>query len=205
MRKRRFAQRFRRKQLWEIAQETAPVKAPAWKKERVKPDEVGATLTQQYEEAHAKQMWAPGYEHGAWTAYVIDPMAASILAWVKQRIDEPGSPIEFLREVQFEPLLDKWARAEARRMRFEGYIQQFGELDERGNAHRLMDQLVAWEKRSTSHAERLGLDPLALAKIRRELAELHKEEDAVHALTELQQRYARRRPEVLDGKAQDAG
>lgn len=149
------------------------------------------------------RIWAPMQaESGAWVPYVIEPMAESILAWALDRAQEPGSPIAFLAEAQFQPLLDRWARAEARRMRYEGHIAESGgEFDAEGNPHKLMDQLVVWEKRSTYHAERAGLDPLALAKIRRELAELHKEEDAVHALSELQQKYARRpKPQVIDGQ-----
>lgn len=155
-----------------------------------------------YEEHHDRaKLWAPKQEHGAWVPFVIEPMAESILAWVMARVEEPESPIGFLAEAQFQPLLDRWARAEARRMRLEGYVMMAGEIDERGNPHRVMETLTVWEKRSAAHAERLGLDPLALAKIRRELAELHREEDAVHALSELQAKYARRpRPEVLDGE-----
>ena len=202
-RKRRPAkQRFRRMQVWESKREKRVV-APPWKM-RPWEGEVPHSLAGVYEQA-CGEMWAPKNEHGAWAPYVIEPMAASILAWVMERVREPESPIAFLAEAQFQPLLDKWARAEARRMRFEGYIAQFGEVDERGNAHRLMETLVAWEKRSATHAERLGLDPLALARIRRELAELHKEEDAVHALAELQAKYARRRPEVIEGRVEDVG
>ncbi len=138
-------------------------------------------------------------EHGAHTPSIIEPLARDLVAWLLEQAAKPGSPIAFVAEEHFSPTLDKWARAEARRMRYEADIADHGEFDERGNQRPVAQALVTWEKRSAYHAERLGLDPFALAKIRRDRAadpdvELHQVQ------RELIEKYGRpRRHAAQDG------
>lgn len=130
--------------------------------------------------------------HGAGSPSVIEPMADGILAWLLDLAERPNSPIAFVVQEQFAPTLDKWARAEARRLRYEQHLADHGEFEESGDVRPMMGQLLAWEKRAASHAAALGLDPPSLARIQKDLAELHREEDAAQAMSELQAKYARR-------------
>lgn len=130
--------------------------------------------------------------HGAFTPYVVEPMAEGILAWLMEQAERPGSPIAFVAAEHFAPTLDKWARSEARRMRFEMNVAEHGEFETDGKTRPILEQLVQWDKRSANYAERLGLDPPSLAKIRLQLAEAHREEDAAEVMGDLQKKYAKR-------------
>lgn len=146
-------------------------------------------------EHNARIGWKPWGEkrtnltHGATSPTVIEPMAEEIIAWIKEEAARPGSPISFVAEPQFAPALDKWARAEARRLRFEENVEAHGEFDGFGKPRPVLTQLEAWDKRSAYYATTLGLDPASLARIRKDLAEMYREETGVHHLQELQAKY----------------
>jgi hypothetical protein len=141
----------------------------------------------------------PGIEH-SWAAlyhleggkYVIEPVAESILVWLLAQAEQPGSPIAFVAAPYFAPTVDKWARAEARRIRYEAELQEQGEFDDEGKPRPMMEMLSVWDKRAAYYAASLGLDPPSLAKIRYHLAEAHREEDSVVVMRELQGKYAAR-------------
>lgn len=144
---------------------------------------------------HPWRAWSWGTTlstHAAFTPYVIEPMAEGILAWLMEQAQRPNSPIAFVAAEHFAPTLDKWARAEARRMRFEQNISEYGEFEDDGSARPILEQLVQWDKRAGNYAEQLGLSPPSLAKIRTQLAEAHREEDAARVIVELQGKYAKR-------------
>ncbi len=114
----------------------------------------------------------PSFEtqHGAHTPSVIEPLARDLVGWLLAQAAKPGSPIAFVADEHFSPTLDKWARAEARRMRYEADIEAHGEFDEHGSQRPVALALVTWEKRATFHASALGLDPPSLARIRKDMA-----------------------------------
>jgi hypothetical protein len=126
---------------------------------------------------------------------VIEPMVMGILEWVLTKAREPGSVIAYLLEEQYQITLDKWARAEARRIRFEGYLDEVGENTSEGR--RTLEQLTSWDKRSAYYSERLGLDPPSLIKIRRDLGELHREMEGDKVLIDLQAKYGKKAKVVV--------
>src|SRR5215472_14576617 len=67
----------------------------------------------------AVRRWDVPFVHGAKSTFVIDGMAEGILDWLTTEASRTGSPIAFVLEPAFAPTLYKWARAEAKRMRFE--------------------------------------------------------------------------------------
>ena len=77
-------------------------------------------------------------------------------------------------------------------MRFESNVAEYGEFEDNGHTRPILEQLVQWDKRAGNYAEKLGLDPPSLAKIRLALAEAHREEDAAQTMGELQGKYAKR-------------
>ncbi|HWC39686.1 MAG TPA: hypothetical protein VG476_14205 [Acidimicrobiales bacterium] len=142
---------------------------------------------------------------GAGTDVTIAPEAGRIVTWLYEEAQKPGSPIGYVTEPQFAPAVEKWANSEARRMRLEADCNVNGEFDGFGRPRTALTSLERWEKISGYHAERLGLDPRSLAQIRRDLAELHREQDAVSTATDLQRKYARRPEAVIETDAEEDG
>ncbi len=144
----------------------------------------------------------PSFEttHGAHTPSIIEPLARDLVGWLLAQAAKPGSPIAFVADEHFSPTLDKWARAEARRMRYEAEIDANGEFDAAGNQRPVALALMAWERRSTFHASALGLDPPSLARIRKDMA-VDVASEVARTQAELIEKYAlpRRQP------AQDGG
>lgn len=126
---------------------------------------------------------------------VIEPMVMGILGWLMGKAQEEGSVMAYLLEEQYAITLDKWARAEARRIRFEGYVDEVGERSAEGR--RALEQLASWDKRSAYYGERLGLDPPSLIKIRRDLAELQREMEGDRVLVDLQAKYGKKAKVVV--------
>lgn len=132
--------------------------------------------------------------------YTIQPQAGGIVAWLMEEAGRPGSPIDYLLEPQFQVAIERWANAEARRMRLEQALFEKGEFDAFGRPSPVLDALAQWDKRCGYYGERLGLDPKALANIHRNLQELHRERDADKTIVDLQQKYKRRFEVLEDGE-----
>jgi hypothetical protein len=151
--------------------------------------------------------WKPfDREHGAYATQVVEPMAAAILEWLMQQAEKPGSPLAFICEEFFAPGLNRWATAEARCLRLRSYLAEKGELED-GRERPALETLYKWEKVSAHYAQLFGLDPPSLARIRRDLAELTKEEGNLKVLEELRGKYAKRvslGPQMGPHKAQEA-
>lgn len=140
--------------------------------------------------------WAPfGQAAGTSVPAVVEPMVIGILEWLHDQARQKRSPIAYLLEEQYSITLDKWARAEARRMRFETYVEEVGEHTAEGR--RALEQLTAWDKRSAYYGERLGLDPPSLISIRRGLGELRREDEADRVSVDLKEKYGRANKKVV--------
>jgi hypothetical protein len=147
----------------------------------------------------------PGHKlsmrHGAFSARVVDALAEQITAWALSLAAEPGSPIAHLGGEHFLPSILAWARDEARVLRLEDDVAEHGMFDGEGQERAVARMLERWSLRAESKRQRLGLDPLSLARLRRDLVEAS---TARALLTDqAQQRLRERQAEDLDVQDDD--
>lgn len=133
----------------------------------------------------------PALQHGARSSLVTDPLAAELAAALLEDRPDLGQYPESVRA---------WARAEARCVLLEDYHTREGFLDPGGNV-RGGGRVDRFEAQAARLRERLGLDPLADAALRKAQAE------AVHLVADLEQIRAkgravleRRRAELAVGE-----
>lgn len=122
-------------------------------------------------------------EHGARSERRVDPLAAELAAALLEDRPDLASYPESVRA---------WARAEARCLLLEDYHARVGFLDEDGNV-RGGGRVDRYEAQAARLRERLGLDPLADATLRKAQAE------AVHLVADLEQIRAKGRA-VLEAR-----
>jgi len=135
----------------------------------------------------------PALQHGARSGLITDPLAAELAATLLEDRPDLATYPESVRA---------WARAEARTILLEDYHARVGFLDPDGNV-RGGGRVDRYEAQAARLRERLGLDPLADATLRKAQAE------AVHLVADLEQIRAKgraileaRRAELAAGDGQ---
>lgn len=101
--------------------------------------------------------------HGAYSSRVTDPVALRLVGEL-----EAASP-EWLAEVD-RASVDAWSRAEARVEVLSAWLDEHGLLCEDGKVRPAADLLVRLERLAADARSRLGLDPLARARLGRDVA-----------------------------------
>lgn len=122
--------------------------------------------------------WAPfeqgntaALQHGAYSPRRVDPLAAELVTEVVVRALEPGSATAYLAEPSFRPALWAWARCEVRvQLVTEWLMDRGSDVTDDGEVVPAAEYLRRWEAQALKHRERLGLDPLARAKLGKDLA-----------------------------------
>lgn len=109
--------------------------------------------------------------HGAYSPRRVDPLADGLVAGVLVAAGEPGAPTAYLMEPSYRPALWAWARCEARVQLVTEWLMDHGDdVNEKGEVVPAAEYLRRWEAQALKHRERLGLDPLARAKLGKDLA-----------------------------------
>ena len=119
--------------------------------------------------------FTPGHtkslKHGAWSPRRVDPLATELLDAVIADASAPGSSIVYLTEPAYRPALVAWARVEARVQLVSTWLADHeGDIDDEGNVRPAADLLTKLDAQALKHRERLGLDPLARARLGRDVA-----------------------------------
>lgn len=102
-------------------------------------------------------------KHGAFSARVVDPLAREL---AEIAVDQS----EHLRAPAFEAAVWAWARAEARALVLSKWIDEHGALDDAGVPRPALAALLDFERLAASARQRLGLDPMARARLGLDLA-----------------------------------
>ena len=97
-------------------------------------------------------------KHGARSPARVNPIAEELVASTLE-----AAP--FLAEQSFRPALEAWARAEARCLLLEQYLDEHGLLDEQGNPRPATSLMNQQENLALKHRIRLGLDAASRAGI----------------------------------------
>lgn len=101
----------------------------------------------------------------------VDPIADALSAWV---LSLDG--LDHLREPRFVPAVAAWARAEAVVLLLSDYaagmaVEQATVPAKKGASSSPLEILRAWEETAARRRAQLGLDPMAAARLQRELVE----------------------------------
>lgn len=113
-------------------------------------------------------------KHGATSPRMVDPLAASLRDEVLATAEADGMP--WIATAAFRPALESWARHEAKVILLERFLHAKAE---EGNAGGLLigedvrpaaDLLLKFEKAAANSRARLGLDPVAAARLGRDTA-----------------------------------
>lgn len=108
----------------------------------------------------------PGNEialrHGAWSPRKIDPLAAEM-------VEQFASDLDWLQPCD-RPAVWAWARCEARVQLLAEWLADRGDLDDDGDVRPAADLLTRLETQAAGLRARLGLDPLARARLGRDVA-----------------------------------
>lgn len=114
----------------------------------------------------------PGHElsmrHGAYSPKRVDPIAEAL---VDSRLTDPATT--YLQQSAYRPALYGWARAEARVLLLDEWMQRHL-ADTDGcvsckQCRSVGDQLLRFETAAANHRARLGLDPLSRARLSRDV------------------------------------
>lgn len=115
----------------------------------------------------------PGNEvaarHGAYSPKRVDPIAEAL---VDARTTDPQTA--YLQQPAYRPALYGWARAEARVLLLDEWMQRhLADTDgclQCKACSSVADQLLRFETAASNHRSRLGLDPLSRARLGRDVA-----------------------------------
>ena len=101
--------------------------------------------------------------HGAWSPRTVEPLAAELVEAIAGTVDW-WKPADM-------PSVWAWARTEARCQLLTEYLAVHGgDLDDDGSVRAAADLLTRLEARAESLRSKLGLDPLARARLGRDVA-----------------------------------
>lgn len=78
-----------------------------------------------------------------------------------------GSP--YLQDVSYAPAVRRWAIAEAWCDRLGVWLEEHGAMADEGEVRPALDALRRWQKRAQEESDRLGLTPLARARLGRDV------------------------------------
>jgi hypothetical protein len=117
-------------------------------------------------------------KHGSYSPRRVDPIAADLVERVVA--EAVGSDTQYLATASYRPALVAWARCEARVQLLYEYLGRLtdydpdtgrpGDVDADGAVRPSAELLVKLEGQALKHRERLGLDPLARARLGRDVA-----------------------------------
>jgi hypothetical protein len=102
-------------------------------------------------------------KHGAWSDKIVDPVARDLVQIVLEQVG-------YLADPSYEPAVWAWARAEARVLVLNAWLDENGTLDEQGVPRPALNALKDFERLASSARARLGLDPLSRAQLGRDVA-----------------------------------
>lgn len=139
------------------------------------PFEPGNTLGRKFLSGHEVSL-----KHGSYSPRRVDPLAAELIEQVTAEAGASGSDTQYLATVSYRPALVAWARCEARVQLLHEYLGQLtdydpdtgrpGDVDGSGDVRPAAELLLRLEGQALKHRERLGLDPLARARLGRDVA-----------------------------------
>jgi len=119
-------------------------------------------------------------KHGGYSPRRVGPLAAELLEHVTAEAQQPGSPTSYLSEAAYRPALTAWAECEARIQLVREFLLRLtdddpdtgrpGDIDGEGAIRPAAELLLRLENQALKHRERLGLDPLARARLGRDVA-----------------------------------
>lgn len=110
-------------------------------------------------------------KHGAKSDRVIRPIAEALVVELLEQAHAPQSPTAYLAEVSYKPAVWAWARCEARVALLVRWLEeQGGDLTEEGEVRPAAELLRKYEAQGERLRARLGLDPLARARLGKDLA-----------------------------------
>lgn len=93
---------------------------------------------------------------------LVMPEAEAILA-------ETVAEVGYLADPSYRPALEAWAIAVAWCDRLGRWVEEHGAIEESGKVKPVLDHLRLWQQRASAEADRLGLTPLARAKLGRDV------------------------------------
>jgi hypothetical protein len=110
--------------------------------------------------------------HGAYSPRRVEPLAAELVEAMRAQVVAEGSTTGYLAEPSFQFSLWAWARAEAKVQLLEEYLADRGSvgLDADGEVSGAAKLLVRYEATAERARDRLGLSPLARARLGRDVA-----------------------------------
>lgn len=101
--------------------------------------------------------------HGAFSPRSVEPLAAEL---IEGTIAEGG----YLAEPDYRPAVEAWARAEARCILLDAWLQEHGLLDAKGRPHPAAEYAGRLERLAAEHRSRLGLDPRSRAALGKDVS-----------------------------------
>ena len=108
--------------------------------------------------------------HGAFYPRRYEPLAEELVTNLLALAAEPSSPVAYLTEEPYRPAVWAWARCEARiQLVTEYLLDKGGDLDPDGEVRPAARLLEVLEGRAEKLRARLGLDPLARARLGRDV------------------------------------
>lgn len=125
--------------------------------------------------------------HGAYSPRRVDPLAAEYAALIE--------PESYLADPSYAPAVWAWARAEARCTLLAEYLADRDLLDAKGRPLPAMELVIRMERLAAEARARLGLDPLARARLGK---------DITSQSVDLARLYAERRAGEAPAGAHDA-
>lgn len=136
-------------------------------------------------------------KHGAKSPRRVDPLAQEIMA---AALADPA--LEFLQQARFSAAVLAWARAEAKVQLISDWVDgmAMAEAAASGQGRTSPFELLRkWETTAAGHRARLGLDPVAAARLGKDIAQ-GRQADAATALTQMREKHERalRGEEVTD-------
>jgi hypothetical protein len=135
-------------------------------------------------------------KHGAKSPRKVDPLADEIMA---AALADPA--LEFLRQPRFSAAILAWARAEARVRLISDWVDgmDMEQAAASGQGRTSPFELLRkWETTASGHRARLGLDPVAAARLGKDVAQ-GRQADAAAALTKMREAHERaQRGEVVE-------
>lgn len=110
--------------------------------------------------------------HGAYSPRRVDPLAEEMVTAALVQAETEGSTTGYLLEPSFRQSLWAWARAEARVQLLEEYLmaRDVLGLDAEGEVSGAAKLLLRYEASAERARDRLGLSPLARARLGRDVA-----------------------------------
>lgn len=110
-------------------------------------------------------------KHGAKSERMIRPIAEALVEQLLEQARAPQSPTAYLAEVSYSAAVWAWARCEARVALLVRWLEeQGGDLTEEGEVRPAAEMLRKYEAQGERLRARLGLDPLARARLGKDLA-----------------------------------